>query len=203
MRTVHLCGQVLPHPGHVCAFFDSRDQKYDVLVPFTKDAIAAGDDVINIVDSRDRAAHIDTLSQSGIPVDDAMGNGQLSVFTTEQTYLRDGEDVLPSLLEFLRDALDRAHQQEHCLRTWGEMNWVERGVVPIEEVLEYEARVNELLPDFECTLVCIYDLAHTPPSLMTDILSTHPYAIINGRLRENSFYVQPHEYLEILRSRRH
>ena len=203
MRTVHLCGQVLPHPGHVCAFFDSRDQKYDVLVPFTKDAIAAGDDVINIVDSRDRAAHIDTLSQSGVPVDDVMSNGQLSVFTSEQTYLRAGGDVLPSLLEFLRDALERAHQQEHCLRTWGEMNWVARGVVPIEEVLEYEARVNELLPGFECTLVCIYDLAHTPPSLMTDILSTHPYAIINGRLRENSFFVQPHEYLEILRSRRH
>lgn len=203
MRTVHLCGEVLPHPGHVCAFFDSRQQKYEILIPFTKDAIAAGDDVINIVDSRDRAAHIDALLQSGVPVQDAMRNGQLSVFTSEQTYLRDGEDVLPSLLEFLRDALDRAHQQEHRLRTWGEMNWVERGIVPFEDVLEYEARVNELLPDFECTLLCIYDLAHTPSSLMTDILSTHPYAIINGRLRKNSFYVEPHEYLDMLRTRPH
>ena len=201
MRSVHLCGEVLPHPGHVCAFFDSRDQKYEILIPFMKDAVAAGDNVIHIVDSRARAAHIDTLSENGVPVDDIMGKGQLSVFTSEETYLREGEDVLPGLLEFLRQALERAQQQNHCLRTWGEMTWVESGGVPIEDVLEYEARVNELYPDFECTLLCIYDLARISSALMTDLLLTHPYAIIDGRLRKNSFYVQPDEYLEMLRAR--
>jgi hypothetical protein len=202
MRTVHLCGETLPHPGHVCAFFDSRDQKYETLIPFTSDAIAAGDDVINIVDAPDTTAHLDLLSRGGVPVQDALRTGQLSVYTSEQTYLQERENALSSLLVFLREALERADRENHCLRTWGEMNWVERGIVPLEDVLEYEAKVNEIVPHYECSLLCVYDLAHTPASLMSEILLTHPYAILNGRLRKNSFYVQPKEYLEMLRSRR-
>ena len=82
------------------------------------------------------------------------------------------------------------------------MNWVERGMVPVEDVIEYEVRVNELLPDFECTLLCVYDLARTPASLLSDILATHPFAIINGQLRKNPHYVEPQAYLDMLRGRR-
>ena len=67
--------------------------------------------------------------------------------------------------------------------------------------MAYEARVNYLLPDFSCTLVCAYDLALTPAALVSDILATHPAAIVKGRLRPNPFYVQPDEYLEMLRAR--
>ena len=201
MRTVHLCGETLPHPGHVCAFFDSREQKYDVLIPFLKDAIAAGDDVVNIVDASDLTAHLDTLSDGGVPVETAMSSGQLNVLTSEETYLQDGEDVLARLLVFLRETLTSAREQNHSVRTWGEMNWVARGALPIEDVLQYEARVNELLPDFECSMLCIYDLAKTPSSLMSDVLATHPFAIIKGRLRKNPYYVEPDEYLEMLNGR--
>ena len=202
MRSIHLCGQTLPHPGHVCAFFDSQEQKYEVLIPFLKDAITAGDDVINIVDARDRTAHLNTLAQGGVPVEPAMANGQLNVLTSEETYLQNGDDVLPRLLGFLGEKLQQAKDEKHCLRTCGEMNWVGRRVLPIEDVLEYESRVNNFLPDFECTLLCIYDLPSTPTSLMMDILATHPFAIINGRLRENPHYVQPVEFLQMLRTRR-
>lgn len=202
MRNVHLCGEVLPHPGHVCAFFDSRDQKYDILVPFLDDAIAVGDEVINIVDDCDRVAHLDTLTEGGVEVHAAMATGKLKVLTSEQTYLQEGRDVLPGLLDFLRETLERAQQENHCVRTWGEMNWVERGEVPVEDVLEYEVRVNEFFPDFECTLLCVYDLARIPTGMLTDILATHPSAIINGQLWKNPNYVEPREYLEMLADRR-
>jgi hypothetical protein len=183
-------------------FFDSRDQKYDILAPFLKDAITVGDDVINIVDASDKAAHLDSLSGHGVPVHAAIETGKLRVLTSEQTYLEEGENVLPRLLDFLRETLHRAQEEKHCIRTWGEMNWVERETVPIEDVLEYEARVNELFSDFECTLLCVYDLARIPASLLSDILATHPSVIIQGRLRKNEHYVEPHEYLEMLHARR-
>ena len=202
MRTIHLCGETLPHPGHVCAFFDSREQKYEVLIPFLKDAITAGDDIINIIDASDRRAHLDTLAEGGVPIHAAITSGRLNVMTSEETYLKEGEDTLPRLLGFLREALVRAREEKHCLRTCGEMNWIGRGEVAIEEVLEYEARVNELLPDFQCTLLCVYDLAQLSPSLMSDILATHPSAIIKGRLRSNPYYVHAEAFLEMLRARR-
>lgn len=202
MRTIRLCGETLPHAGHVCAFFDSRDQKYDTLIPFLQDAIDAGDDVVNIVDAAEMHAHLKRLSQGGIPVHDATSSGQLNIKSSEETYLQNGEQVLPRLLDFLRATLERVKAEHRCLRTWGEMDWVSRGGIPIEEVLEYESRVNEFFPDFECTLLCVYDLANTPPSLMTDILATHPSAIVKGRLRPNPHYVQPAEYMPLLETRR-
>ena len=201
MRSIDLCGETLPHAGHVCAFFDSREQKYETMIPFLQDAIAAGDSVINIVDDCDRAAHLDTLQREGVPVGRAMGNGTLRMFTSEQTYLQPGHDTLPRLLGFLRKELELAKDDNRCLRTWGEMNWIERNEVPIAAVLEYEARVNELFPNFECTLLCIYDLAKISAVRMADILMTHPSAIINGRLRRNPHYVEPEEYLHMLRTR--
>lgn len=201
MRTVHLCGEAVPHPGHVCAFFDSRQQKYDTLIPFLKDAISAGDEVINIVDESEKAAHLDTLLEGGVPIRAAMTDGHLNVFTSQQTYLQEGEDILPRLLAFLRETLERAKEEKHSLRTWGEMNWVGRGHLPIKDVLDYEARVNELLAGSECTLLCVYDLADTPSTLMTDILATHPFAILNGRLRKNPHFVKPAEFLQMLRAR--
>jgi hypothetical protein len=202
VRTINLCGQTLPHPGHVCAFFDSREQKYDILIPFLQDALSAGDEVVNIVDAIDMTAHLAALEEGGVPLQESMASGQLNVLTSEQTYLEEGDDVLPRLLDFLRATLARAKAENHCLRTWGEMNWVRHGTMPIEDVLEYEARVNELLPDFECSMVCVYDLAYTPTALVTDVLATHPFAIIQGRLRKNPYYVEPDEYLEMLSTRR-
>ena len=188
----------MPHPGHVCAFFDSREQKYEILIPFLQDALTAGDDVVNIVDAADLAGHLDALRDGGVAIDAAMSTGQLNVQTSEATYLQPGEEVLPNLLAFLRETLAAAKAHKHCVRTWGEMNWVGRSTIPIEDVLEYEARVNELTTDFECTLLCVYDLAHTPSALVSDVLATHPYAIIKGRMRPNPYYVQPVEYLEML-----
>ena len=201
MRRIHLCGETLPHPGHVCAFFDSRDQKYDILVPFLTDALAAGDEVVNIVDAADRTAHVDTLVERGVAVPAALTSGQFNVFTSEETYLRGGEETLPRLLDFLRQTLERSKQENHCVRTWGEMNWVGRGLLPIRDVLTYEARVNQFLPDFECTLVCAYDLAQTSSLVLADILATHPWAIIKGRLRKNPYYVPTPEYLSMLSTR--
>src|SRR5688572_4457887 len=105
MRTVSLCGETLPHPGHVCAFFDSREQKYETLIPFLQDALTAGDDVINIVDASDMKAHLETLLDAGVPVRTARTSGQLNVMTSEETYLREGEDVLARLLAFLGETL--------------------------------------------------------------------------------------------------
>lgn len=201
MRTISLCGETLPHAGHVCAFFDSRDQKYDVLIPFFKDAILAGDEIVNIVDAADRSAHLESLLDGGVPIRAAMDNGQLSVFTSEETYLQDDDDTLPKLLEFLKETLSTAKAENRSLRTCGEMNWIHRSTLPVEEILTYEARVNDLVPDFECTLMCIYDTASLSSSMMLDILATHPAAIINGRLRKNPNYVQPAEFLEMLRAR--
>jgi hypothetical protein len=200
-RVVTLCGERLPGPGHVCAFFDSRQEKYDMLASYFGDAIRAGDRIINVVDQARKDDHLTQLDRAHVPVREALARHQMEVLTSEETYLRDGVQDLEGMLDLLRGALESAHREGRCVRTCGEMNWIGRSSIPIERVLEYEAKVNQFVPTFDCTLVCLFDTADMSAALVSDILATHPFAIIKNRLRPNPYYVAPDEYLGMLRSR--
>ncbi|HEY0810604.1 MAG TPA: MEDS domain-containing protein [Longimicrobiales bacterium] len=198
---VRLCGKEVPHPGHVCAFFESPQHKYETFLPYLRDAIDAGDEFLNIVDGATRADHIAWLNAADVPVASAMASEQLQILTSEETYLQPGVSNLDHLLDMLRQKLETVEREHGCLRTFGEMTWLGRIDLPVKRVFEYEARVNQFFPNHSCTLVCSYDLASTPPSLMTEILATHPVAIIKGRLRPNPYFVSPEDYLRMLEKR--
>ena len=57
--------------------------------------------------------------------------------------------------------------------------------------MEYESRVNFLVPTYECTLICVYDINEIKGRMMMEILATHPYVIHERRIRENPYYVEP------------
>ena len=199
---IRLCGEEIPHAGHICAFFDSRKQKYEVLAPYLADGIAEGDRIINVVDAADREDHLRALTAANVPVARAIGRGQYQLKTAEETYLQAGAVNLDGMLELLRGALEAAEREGTCIRTCGEMNWIGRSSLPAEEVMKYEARVNEFVPTFQCSLVCVYDVAALRSGMVADILATHPSAIINGRLRNNPVYVEPSQFLEMLQQRK-
>ena len=200
-RPIHICGEEIPHAGHICAFFDSRKEKYHVLAPYFAEGIADGDRIINVVDATDRDSHVNALRNAEVPVEKAIDRGQFQLLTAEETYLKDGATDMEGMFDLLRDALDAAQRDGTCIRTCGEMGWIGRSNMPIDRVMAYEARVNELVPTFQCTLVCVYDVARTPSGIVADILATHPMSIVNGRLRANPLYVEPEAFLRMLKSR--
>lgn len=199
---VRLCGELLPHAGHICAFFDSDAEKYEAIAPYFSDGIQQGDKIINVVDADGRDRHITALAKARVPIRKAMESGQMQLLTAEETYLQEGATDLSGMLDLLRETLDNARRDGRCVRTCGEMNWIGRSSMPIEEVMAYEAQVNEFVPTFQCTLVCVYDIAKLPSGMVADILATHPLAIINGRLRANPVFVEPDAFLEMLQQRK-
>ena len=198
---IRLCGEEIREPGHICAFFDSREEKYGTLAPYFKDSIGRGDCLINIVDADVLDTHLMALAAERVPVQHALRTDRLRVMTSEDTYIRNGELDLEGVLEMLRVALETAKGEGRCVRTCGEMNWIARTPSAGARAMEYEARVNQFVPTFDCTLLCVYDVATTPAAMVSDILATHPFAVVKGRLRANPYFVQPDEYLEMLRAR--
>ena len=55
--------------------------------------------------------------------------------------------------------------------------------------------MNLLVPKFDCTFMCVYDLHRLTGTMIADLMATHPYVIMNGELRENRFYIPPEQYL--------
>ena len=86
-------------------------------------------------------------------------------------------------------------------RVWANMEWALEEFPGVEDLVEYETRVNYFLPKYDDLVVCTYDLNKFGAGVMMDVLRTHPLVIIDGFLHENPFFVQPDEFLRVLRAR--
>lgn len=190
-HTVALCGENIDRPGHICAFFDSREQEYETLIPYFKEGLDAGEQVFNIVDASRRADHVGRLSAAGVNTAD----DGVVVRTSEETYLEDGRFDMEKMCDLIKAQLEAARGEGKRVRTAGVMDWLTRGAPGSERALEYEVRMNLLVPAFDCTFMCVYDLARLDGKTVVDILSTHHFTIFKGRIRQNSFYIPPEIYL--------
>ena len=117
-RSVHLCGQALDAPGHICAFFDSREEEYGTLIPFLREGLDADENVVTIVDASALETHRARLAAGGLPVNDQ----RLTLETAENTYLANGRFQMTMMLAALRDALSRARAERRPLRAVGRLS---------------------------------------------------------------------------------
>jgi hypothetical protein len=195
-ETVHLCGEHLPRPGHVCAFFDSREQEYSVVLPYLREGVLAGEDVLNVLDADRLDDHRSRLAAADIRLDD----GRVSIASAEETYLDDGRFDMERMSAFVEDTVATSRAQGRRVRTAGWMGWMQAEAPGCDRVMEYESRMNLLVPKYDCTFLCVYDLAQLGGPTVVGIISTHPWVILNGQIRRNPKYIPPEIYLaDVLR----
>jgi len=203
MNDLSLAGTQIEH-FHVCAFFDSRDQEYDVLTPFFKEGIAQGEKSLHILDPATMDAHRAELTKAGIDAAGCEACGQLELHSWYSAYLDeagafDKDRMLAILEQVCQTALEAGYPR---VRIMGNMDWVFNDVPGARDILAYEAEVNEVLTRNRQPAVCVYDIAKLSGSMMMDLLRTHPLTLINGVVQENPFYTPASEMLEELHKRK-
>jgi hypothetical protein len=187
---------------HVCAFFHSRDDEYEVLLPFLKEGFESGDKAVHIIDQKDGADRLRRLTNGGIDANAGEQNGQIEVRAWENAYLHGGRFDQKAMLALIEEVLTAGKQQGFALtRLWANMEWALEDLPGVHDILEYETRLNYILPKYDDVVVCTYDLTKFSAPVVMDVLRTHPQVIVGGILRENPFYVPPDEFLRELRSR--
>jgi hypothetical protein len=82
------------------------------------------------------------------------------------------------------------------------MEWSLLDKPGVDDLLEYETRLNYLIPKYDDAVICTYDLSKFGASVVMDALRTHPVVLIGGLLQENPFFVPPDQYLLEIRERR-
>src|ERR1700722_17584702 len=87
---ISFAGNHLNDTRHVCAFFNSDDEEYRVLLPFMKDGFDCGHKAIHIVDPEQRADHLHRLAAAGIDTTAAAARGQFELRSSTEAYLHDG-----------------------------------------------------------------------------------------------------------------
>jgi hypothetical protein len=199
---VRLSGAAARRFGHVCGFFRSHEEEYRVLLPLAKEGFERGEKVFHIVDPAHRPERMRRLEEVGISSAAARRPDQVEIRAWEDAHLRGGrfdqEAMMTLLEETLRGAKADGFGQT---RVWANMEWALEEFPGVEDLVEYESRVNCFLPKYDDLVVCTYDLSKFGAGIMMDVLRTHPLVIIDGFLHENPFFVQPDEFLRGLRAR--
>jgi hypothetical protein len=149
-RAVHLAGSKLDRARHVCAFFHSRDEEYRVLTPFILEGFEHGDRAFHIVDPDHRADHLQRLRESGVDTAAAEAAGQLTVMRWEDAYLRGGHFDLNAMLALIEEVLTAGKTQGFPLtRLVANMEWALEDRPGVEDIVEYETRLNYVLPKYD------------------------------------------------------
>jgi hypothetical protein len=201
-RIVHLAGSALNCSTHACAFFHSREEEERVLLPFVREGIEAGDKFFHVLDNDYQATRRRSLLDSGIDLGDGERKKQVEIRPWEQAYLRGGRFDQDAMLELIQQVLTEGKQQGFGLtRLWANMEWALEDLPGVHDIVEYETRLNHVLPKYDDVVVCTYDISKFSAAVVMDILRTHPEVIIGETLQRNPFYVAPDEFLRELRSR--
>jgi hypothetical protein len=200
---ISLAGSELGDVRHVCAFFNSADEEYRVLLPFIKDGFGCGDKAVHVVNPGQHHNHLQRLAAAGIDTATARNSGQFELRTNTETYLRDGHFDQDRMLEFFEQlASGNMNGGFPLSRIVCHMEWAFEGRSHVDDLVEFESRVNDVWRRHDDAVICTYDLAKVGGDTVIDIMRTHPMIIIGGILQHNPFFVPPEEFLRELRERR-
>ncbi|HEX6113652.1 MAG TPA: MEDS domain-containing protein [Geminicoccaceae bacterium] len=200
-HSVTLAGSALKHRCHACAFFHDREEEYRLLLPFVQEGFAQHEKIFQIVDARHRDERLGRIGSLGIDVGMAEKCGQLEVRPWENAYLREGRFDQNAMLSLVEEVLDRGKEQFGMTRVWANMEWSLEDFPGVDDIVEYESRLNDVTARFDDVVVCTYDLNRFSATVVMDILRTHPQVIVGGILQRNPFYVPPEQLLGELRAR--
>ncbi|HEX4514799.1 MAG TPA: MEDS domain-containing protein [Polyangiaceae bacterium] len=182
---------------HACAFVVGPDEERAVIDPFLVEGMNRGEKAVYIVDPARRAEH-DARLRKSVP----KGDDLLDVTTWDDAHLLGGrfdqERMIASLEELMRV---HAATGRPAMRLVGQMGWIFSSPPGIEQLVAYEASVNEVLNRGRTPTVCVYDVRRMTGSMVMDLLRAHPLTVVNGMLNENPFYTPAREMLRELEQR--
>ena len=190
----HLC-----EARHVCAFFHSVDDQYAATLPFIGEGLVNGDRAVHIVNPVLRAEHERRMTLHGIDTAAARKKGQLDVLDWSDTFFAEGDFKPERMIGQLEAVLAAGRDRGYPLtRFVAHAEWGLDPRASVQDLLDFESRVNAMWPSSSDAVICCYDLNRFSGDVVIEALRTHPMVIIGGILQENPFFMRPIRRDEVL-----
>lgn len=148
---IRFAGGTLDQYRHVCAFFDSFEDEVRILGPFVHEGLERGDKAFHIVNPDWREEYPARLESSGIAgVRHALQRGQFELKTWNEAYLREGRFDQDAMLALIETVLKEGQTQGFPLtRLVAHMEWSLQDFPGVDDLVEYETRLNYVLPKYK------------------------------------------------------
>jgi hypothetical protein len=149
-QPISFAGGTLDRYRHVCAFFDGFDEEVSVLGPFVRQGLERGEKAFHIVDPELLPHYPRMLHDHGIDVHTALERGQFEIRTWHEAYLREGRFDQDAMLTLIEQVLNDGPAQGFPLtRLVAHMEWSLEDMPGVDDLLEYETRLNYVLPRYK------------------------------------------------------
>lgn len=194
--------EMVPEGQHICYLFTNDEDRLTVMSKFLDSGLQAGEKVLYLADAMTPAELLDALEDIG--VDLRTKGTAATVARATPAYCPSGtfdtDEMLATIHAFYYQALAEGFTGA---RGTGEMTWFlsHQGTQAVE-IMEYEARLTQLLREHPYTACCQYDARRFDGQTIMDVLRVHPVMIMRGTLVRNPYFVEPEVFLEELRRRR-
>jgi PAS domain S-box-containing protein len=182
---------------HVSLFYSTTEEQLSVVLHFVKAGLELGEKCVYLFYENRRDFILESLEKKGVAVDSVLRNGDLLLLDCKEVYLAgdffDPDHVIKKLKHFSEHAVSGGYDG---LRITGEMSWANGEYPGLERLMEYEARLNSLIPRNNITALCQYNMSSLPSGLLIHAIKTHPRIIYKNSMCENGYYVPPCECLQ-------
>lgn len=171
---------------HIGFLYTSPEEHSAILGPFVRLGLEQGERVIVQIDSATAASLAADLRAMDLDVDAFLDHGQLVLIPLDEQ----GSGKAPAVdadLEQLQEAVERALADGYTgLRVVEDTAPWQTEPPYATRVVEYEACVNEFLPGQPCLVLSAYDQEHSAPTLLLEVLHTHPIVIAHIEVYDNA-----------------
>ncbi|HWS49277.1 MAG TPA: MEDS domain-containing protein [Candidatus Methanoperedens sp.] len=182
---------------HVASIYQNKEQQFEVLMPFFIEGLKLNQKCVYVYDENTKEEIISEFEKAGIEINLYLKSGQLELFESREMYLDEGKFQPEKMLEKIEAMEKRAFEEGFWgLRGSGEMGISLEGKVDEIELIDYESRINEFLVGRKITLICQYNENKVSHKILNNVIRTHPFVIVYGKIYENKYFYTAPEYME-------
>lgn len=169
------------HGDHTCVFYRNEDSLREVLTPYIADGLRRGERCFCAQKPHICKRLIFDLQFLGIDTEAAIDRSALELHTVEEAYFPSKKFEPDAMIDLLLTSLEDAHRQGFAaFRTAGELSWASEGHTYCDQLISYEARVDEVFPGKPVIGLCQYDVTAFSPALLDAAIDTHRFHILDG-----------------------
>jgi signal transduction histidine kinase len=180
---------------HLCCLYASEEEHRALLSPFMRQGLERHEKVLYLLDDHTAEQILAYLDADGVEAAPYLQRGQLTVRSSDSTYLPAGRFEPERMIALLRSETERAVAERYkALRVTGEMSWALKGLPGSDRIVEVEAKLNTFFPGSQCLAICQYDRRRFDPRVLLEVLETHPLAVIGTEVFDNFYYMPPQDF---------
>jgi len=178
---------------HLCLFYQRLVELWPLAAAFARGGLASGEQCLCVTEEYDPDTLLSALRDHGLPVP---APTQLLIRTADEIGLTANPFSVGQAVSAWQLLAESAIAAGHKgLRLVVDMSWILRNPSSLARLAEYEARAEQCFSAASITALCYYNQQRFPEEILLDALRTHPAAAVEGRIRENQFYIPPDIFL--------